>query len=103
MAGRPRGWPVRESRAVGTVQPGDETALASTLKVRRFPPGSVLPGGGRTSGVWIICGGRIELSVGPTGTQQTSGPGHTALFTAGPHVQLSVVMLPLGPDEPFRS
>src|SRR5215471_5191516 len=34
------------------------------LAVRRFGPGSVLFGGGQTTGVWIVREGRIELSVG---------------------------------------
>ncbi|MEP7023056.1 MAG: Crp/Fnr family transcriptional regulator [Actinomycetota bacterium] len=42
----------------------DVTALASSLAVRVFPPGSVLFGGGQASGVWIVRDGRIELSVG---------------------------------------
>jgi CRP-like cAMP-binding protein len=47
------------------LRPGDVTALASTLAVRTCPPGSVLFGGGeQTPGVWIVRGGRIELSVG---------------------------------------
>jgi CRP/FNR family transcriptional regulator, cAMP and macrophage regulator len=47
------------------LRPGDVTALASTLAVRTFPPGSVLFGGGdQTPGVWIVRDGRIELSVG---------------------------------------
>jgi CRP-like cAMP-binding protein len=47
------------------LRPGDVTALASTLAVRTCPPGSVLFGSGeQTPGVWIVRGGRIELSVG---------------------------------------
>jgi CRP-like cAMP-binding protein len=46
------------------LRPGDVTALASMLKVRTFPPGAVLFGGGQPSGVWIVREGRIELSVG---------------------------------------
>ena len=42
----------------------DVTALASTLAVRTFQPGSVLFGGGQAPGVWIVRDGRIELSVG---------------------------------------
>lgn len=41
------------------------TALASTLEVRTFPPGSVLfHSGDQPPGVWIVRDGRIELSVG---------------------------------------
>jgi len=46
------------------LRPDDVTALASMLAVRRFGPGSVLFGGGQTTGVWIVREGRIELSVG---------------------------------------
>jgi len=47
------------------LRPGDVTALASTLAVRIFPPGSVLFASGHpTPGVWILREGRIELSVG---------------------------------------
>lgn len=47
------------------LRPGDVTALASTLAVRAFPPGSVLfRGGEQTPGVWIVRDGRVELSVG---------------------------------------
>ncbi len=46
------------------LRPGDVTALASMLAARRFGPGSVLFGGGQTTGVWIVREGRIELSVG---------------------------------------
>jgi len=46
------------------LQPADVTALASVLAVRKFGPGSMLFGGGRGSGVWIVRDGRIELSVG---------------------------------------
>jgi CRP-like cAMP-binding protein len=41
------------------------TALASTLEVRTFPPGSALfHNGDQPPGVWIVRDGRIELSVG---------------------------------------
>jgi CRP/FNR family transcriptional regulator, cAMP and macrophage regulator len=44
---------------------GDVTALASSLAVRTFPPGSALfRSGEQTPGVWIVRDGRIELSVG---------------------------------------
>src|SRR5215472_9702089 len=46
------------------LRPADVTALASVLAVRKFGPGSMLFGGGRGSGVWIVRDGRIELSVG---------------------------------------
>ncbi len=47
------------------LRPNDVTALASTLAVRTFPPGSVVfRGGEQTPGVWIIRDGRVELSVG---------------------------------------
>ena len=47
------------------LRPADVTALASTLAVRIFPPGSVLfASGQQTPGVWIVREGRIELSVG---------------------------------------
>jgi AhpD family alkylhydroperoxidase len=47
------------------LRPEDLTALASTLQVRPFRPGSVLFSGGKpTPGVWIVRDGRIELSVG---------------------------------------
>jgi CRP-like cAMP-binding protein len=47
------------------LRPQDLTALASTLEVRAFRPGSVLFNGGEaTPGVWIARDGRIELSVG---------------------------------------
>src|SRR5712692_7448774 len=46
------------------LRPDDVIALASTLAVRTFPPGSVVFGGGQASGVWIVREGRIELSVG---------------------------------------
>ena len=43
----------------------DVTALASTLEVRAFRPGSALFSfGAHTPGVWIVRDGRIELSVG---------------------------------------
>lgn len=43
----------------------DVTALASTLAVRTFAPGSLIFRAGEpVPGVWIIRGGRIELSVG---------------------------------------
>jgi CRP-like cAMP-binding protein len=43
----------------------DVTALASTLEVRTFGPGSALfTFGAHTPGVWIVRDGRIELSVG---------------------------------------
>ena len=43
----------------------DVTALASTLEVRAFRPGSALFSfGAQTPGVWIVRDGRIELSVG---------------------------------------
>jgi CRP-like cAMP-binding protein len=48
------------------LRPEDVTALASTLAVRAFRPGSVLfRRGEQTPGVWILRDGRIELSVGP--------------------------------------
>ena len=44
---------------------GDVTALASTLQVRAFRPGSALFSfGAQAPGVWIVRDGRIELSVG---------------------------------------
>src|SRR6516162_10848840 len=47
------------------LRPADLTALASTLEVRPFRPGSVLfTFGAHTPGVWIVRDGRIELSVG---------------------------------------
>jgi CRP-like cAMP-binding protein len=47
------------------LRPGDVTALASTLAVRTFAPGSALFHAGEQSpGVWIVRDGRIELSVG---------------------------------------
>src|SRR5215471_1857490 len=47
------------------LRPADVAALASTLAVRTFRPGSVLFAGGRqTPGVWIVREGRVELSVG---------------------------------------
>ena len=47
------------------LRPADVTALASTLAVRTFPPGSVLfADGDQTPGVWIVREGRIELSAG---------------------------------------
>jgi CRP-like cAMP-binding protein len=47
------------------LRPEDLTALASTLQIRPFRPGSVLFSGGKpTPGVWIVRDGRIELSVG---------------------------------------
>lgn len=46
------------------LRPDDLTALASTLAVRTFGPGSVLYGGGQGPGVWIVRGGRVELSAG---------------------------------------
>jgi CRP/FNR family transcriptional regulator, cAMP and macrophage regulator len=47
------------------LRPGDVTALASTLEIRRFSPGSVLfHSGDQPPGVWIVRDGRIELSVG---------------------------------------
>jgi CRP-like cAMP-binding protein len=47
------------------LRPEDLAALASTLEVRPFRPGSVLFSGGEPSpGVWIVRDGRIELSVG---------------------------------------
>jgi CRP/FNR family transcriptional regulator, cAMP and macrophage regulator len=58
------------ARCVGRGQsaplwPDDVTALAATLAVRAFRPGSVLfRGGEQTPGVWIVRDGRIELSVG---------------------------------------
>jgi len=46
------------------LRPDDVTALASMLAVRAFAPGSVLFGGERAPGGWIVHEGRIELSVG---------------------------------------
>ena len=47
------------------LRPDDVTALASTLAVRTFPPGSALfRGGEQAPGVWIVRAGRIELAVG---------------------------------------
>jgi len=47
------------------LRPADVTALASTLTVRTFPPGSILfASGDQTTGVWIVRAGQIELSVG---------------------------------------
>lgn len=46
------------------LQPDDVTALASMLTVRAFGPGSVLFGGGRAPGVWIVRDGQVELAVG---------------------------------------
>jgi CRP-like cAMP-binding protein len=47
------------------LRPGDVTALASTLRVHTFQPGSVLfSADEQTPGVWIVRDGRIELSVG---------------------------------------
>jgi CRP-like cAMP-binding protein len=46
------------------LRPDDVTTLASMLAVRTFQPGSVLFGGGKAAGVWIVRDGRIELSVG---------------------------------------
>jgi CRP-like cAMP-binding protein len=47
------------------LQQADVAALAATLAVRTFPPGSVLfRGGEQAPGVWIAREGRIELSVG---------------------------------------
>ena len=47
------------------LRPADVAALASTLAVRTFPPGSVLfASGDQTPGVWIVREGRIELSAG---------------------------------------
>jgi len=45
------------------LRPADVAALASTLAVRTFPPGSVLfATGDQAPGVWIVREGRIELS-----------------------------------------
>jgi CRP/FNR family transcriptional regulator, cAMP and macrophage regulator len=47
------------------LRPEDVTALASTLKVRAFRPGTALfRSGEQPAGVWIIRDGRVELSVG---------------------------------------
>ena len=46
------------------LRPDDVTALASTLAVRTFRPGTVVLGGGQEPGVCIVRHGRIELSVG---------------------------------------
>ena len=47
------------------LRPADVAALASTLVVRTFPPGSVLfASGDQAPGVWIVREGRIELSAG---------------------------------------
>ena len=44
------------------LRPANVAALASTLAVRIFAPGSVLfASGDQTPGVWIVRGGRIEL------------------------------------------
>jgi len=62
------------------LRPGDVTALASTLAMRTFPPGSALfRGGEQTSGVWIVREGRIELSVSSgrrRAVVQLPRPGH---------------------------
>ncbi len=47
------------------LRPADVAALASTLAVRTFPPGSILfADGDQAPGVWIVREGLIELSVG---------------------------------------
>jgi CRP/FNR family transcriptional regulator, cAMP and macrophage regulator len=47
------------------LRPADVAALASTLAVRTFPPGSILfASGDQAPGVWIVREGLIELSVG---------------------------------------
>jgi len=47
------------------LRPANVAALASTLAVRIFAPGSVLfASGDQTPGMWIVRGGRIELLVG---------------------------------------
>jgi CRP-like cAMP-binding protein len=47
------------------LHPGDVTALASTMGIRRYPAGSlVFPAAEPSAGVWIVRSGRLELAVG---------------------------------------
>jgi CRP/FNR family transcriptional regulator, cAMP and macrophage regulator len=47
------------------LRPQDVAALAGMLQVREFSPGDVaFRAGDQSGGVWIVRGGRIELSVG---------------------------------------